>query len=185
MGILPVCDQPMRSIIPTEGGPYSGSRREGSEKLKARHPNSVHFILDPCPTTVANRPTFKSSPSEGCLEFSGSTTPVDAPDTTVPVPVSAATVATPPTPWSPATRFGFRIAFLYFFCFIFLFGNGTLFGAFPVVGRWIEGKLNWPFNHLSEFTGQHLFHLRPARTRPDPIAEIIAVSIVSIRSVIT
>jgi hypothetical protein len=93
------------------------------------------------------------------LEHSGSITPVDAPDTTVPVPVSAATVATPPAPWSPATRFGFRIAFLYFFCFIFLFGNGTLFGAFPVVGRWIERMLNWPFNHLAEFTGQHLFHL--------------------------
>lgn len=80
----------------------------------------------------------------------------DTPDTTVPAPVSANTVA---APWSPATRFGFRIAFLYFFCFIFLFGNGTLLGAFPVIGGWIDGKLNWPFNHLSEFTGQHLFHL--------------------------
>jgi len=93
------------------------------------------------------------------LELSGSTTPVDAPDITVPVPVSATTGVTPLAPWSPATRFGFRIAFLYFFCFIFLFGNGTLFGVFPVVGRWIEGKLNWPFNHLSEFAGQNLFHL--------------------------
>lgn len=64
-----------------------------------------------------------------------------------------------PAPWSPATRFGFRIAFLYFFCFIFFGSNGTLFQAFPVVGGWIEGKLAWPFNHLSEFTGQHLFHL--------------------------
>lgn len=93
------------------------------------------------------------------MELSGITTPGNLPDTLVPPPVSDTTAATPPTPWSPATLFGFRIAFLYFFCFIFLSGNGTLFGAFPVVGGWIQGKLNWPFNHLSEFTGQHLFHL--------------------------
>jgi hypothetical protein len=83
------------------------------------------------------------------LEPSGITTPAES-------PVSA---ATPPAPWSPATRLGFRIAFLYFFCFIFFDSNGTLFQAFPVVGGWIQDKLNWPFNHLSEFTGQHLFHL--------------------------
>jgi hypothetical protein len=100
------------------------------------------------------------------LELSGITTPaksVDAPETPVPTelptPISATTAATPLAPWSPATRLGFRIAFLYFFCFSFLGGNGTLFRLFPVVGAWIEHKLNWPFNHLSEFTGQHLFHL--------------------------
>ena len=82
-------------------------------------------------------------------------TTTTAPETLVPTPTAAAS----PAPWSPATRFGFRIAFLYFFCFIFLSGNGTLFGAFPVVGGWIQSKLNWPINHLSEFTGQHLFHL--------------------------
>jgi hypothetical protein len=87
------------------------------------------------------------------LELPGTTTP--APDTLVPTPTGAPS----PAPWSPATRFGFRIAFLYFFCFIFLSGNGTLFGVFPVVGGWIQSKLNWPINHLSEFTGQHLFHL--------------------------
>jgi len=91
------------------------------------------------------------------LELPGTTTP--APDTLVPTPVSGTTAAASPAPWSPATRFGFRIAFLYFFCFIFLSGNGTLFGVFPVVGGWIQSKLNWPINHLSEFTGQHLFHL--------------------------
>ncbi len=80
------------------------------------------------------------------MEPSGITTPAESP-------------AAPPAPWNPATRLGFRIAFLYFFCFSFLFGNGTLFHAFPVVGDWIEDKLNWPFNHLSEFIGQHLFHL--------------------------
>jgi hypothetical protein len=91
------------------------------------------------------------------LELPGTTTP--APDTLVTTPVSGTTAAASPAPWSPASRFGFRIAFLYFFCFIFLSGNGTLFGVFPVVGGWIQSKLNWPFNHLSEFTGQHLFHL--------------------------
>jgi len=97
------------------------------------------------------------------LELSGITTPaksVDAPDTLVPteLPMPIST-ATPPAPWSPATRLGVRIAFLYFFCFCFLGGNGTLFRLLPVVGAWIEHKLNWPFNHLAEFTGQHLFHL--------------------------
>jgi hypothetical protein len=91
------------------------------------------------------------------LELPGTTTP--APDDFVTTPISTTTTATPPDSWSAASRFGFRIAFLYFFCFIFLSGNGTLFGVFPVVGGWIQGKLNWPFNHLSEFTGQHLFHL--------------------------
>ena len=66
---------------------------------------------------------------------------------------------TAPASWSPATRLGFRIAFHYFFCFIFLGANGTLLDVFPVVGGWIQDKLNWPLNHLSEFVGQHLFHL--------------------------
>ncbi len=61
--------------------------------------------------------------------------------------------------WTPLTRVGFRTAFLYFFCFLFLFRNGTLFRVFPVVGNWIENKLNWPFNLLSGLTGKHLFHL--------------------------
>jgi hypothetical protein len=74
-------------------------------------------------------------------------------------PVFATTGAAPPAPWSPATRFGFRIAFLYFFCFVVLGANGTLLDVFPAVGGWIQDKLNWPLNHLSEFTGQHLFHL--------------------------
>ena len=91
------------------------------------------------------------------MELSGIPTP--APDTLVTAPVSGTTAAASPAPWSPATRFGFRVAFLYFFCFNFLSGNGSLFDVFPVVGGWIQSKLNWPFNHLSEFTGQHLFHL--------------------------
>ena len=91
------------------------------------------------------------------MELSDTTTTINASETSA--PVSTAPVIAPPAPWSPLTRIGFRLAFLYFFCFIFLFGNGTLFGAFPVVGDWVENKLNWPFNRLAEFTGQHLFHI--------------------------
>jgi hypothetical protein len=92
------------------------------------------------------------------LEPSGSPTPAESPVST----------ATPPAPWSPAIRLGFRIAFLYFFCFSFLDGNGTLFRSFPVVGAWIEVKLNWPFNHLSEIIGQRLFHLTGIAARWHP-----------------
>ena len=52
------------------------------------------------------------------MELPGITTPTE-----LRTPVSS---AIPPTPWSPATRLGFRIAFLYFFCFIFLSGNGIV-----------------------------------------------------------
>lgn len=95
------------------------------------------------------------------MELSGITTPDNALDTLIaselPRPVFT---TTPPAPWSPTTRLGFRIAFLYFFCFSFFDSNGTLFQVFPLpVGGWIQDKLNWPFNHLSEFSGQHLFHL--------------------------
>ncbi len=68
-------------------------------------------------------------------------------------------VATSPAAWSPGMRVAFRITFLYFFCFIVAGANGTLFNVFPVVGGWIEGKLHWPLNQLSEFVGQRLFHL--------------------------
>lgn len=70
-----------------------------------------------------------------------------------------ASLASPPPSWSPAARLGFRIAFLYFFCFIVIGANGTLLEVFPVVGGWLQDKLNWPLNHLCEFAGQHLFHL--------------------------
>ena len=81
------------------------------------------------------------------MEIPGITTPSE-----LPTPVSA---ATPLDPWSPAVR----IAFLYFFCFILIGANGTLWDVFPVVGGWIQDKLNWLLNHLSKFVGQHLFHL--------------------------
>jgi len=73
---------------------------------------------------------------------------------------ATASPAAPQRPhWTPLTRVGFRIAFLYFFCFLFLFGNGTLFALFPIVGDWIVSTLSWPFRHLAVWTGQHLFHL--------------------------
>jgi hypothetical protein len=84
--------------------------------------------------------------------------------TSLPVPALQGTAAASPLRprrphWTPLERAGFRIAFLYFFCFLFLFGNGTLFVLFPVVGDWIVDTLNWPFRHLAVWTGQHLFNL--------------------------
>jgi hypothetical protein len=39
--------------------------------------------------------------------------------------------------WSPLTLIGFRIAVIYFLCFVFISRDGTIFGLFPHVGRWI------------------------------------------------
>ncbi len=64
-----------------------------------------------------------------------------------------------PAPWSPLKRVLFRIAFLYFFCFCFLYGNGTIFMIFPVVGMWLSRWLKWPLNTLAQWVGQHVFHL--------------------------
>lgn len=109
-------------------------------------------LLDPLPAARSESSNIRVLPcARFGLELQGISTPTELP---APVPT-----ATPPASWSPATRFGFRIAFLYFLCFVFVGSNGTLFDAFPVVGDWIEAKLGWPFNHLSELTGQHLFHL--------------------------
>ena len=64
-----------------------------------------------------------------------------------------------PLHWTPLSRLAFRIAFLYFFCFLFLFGNGSLFLLFPVVGAKIDGLLTWPMNQVAQWVGQHIFHL--------------------------
>jgi hypothetical protein len=61
--------------------------------------------------------------------------------------------------WTPLSRLGFRLAFLYFFCFMFFYGNGTVFSIFPWIGEKIDFVLTWPFNTLTEWTGQHIFHL--------------------------
>jgi hypothetical protein len=100
------------------------------------------------------------------LELTGINTPtntVDAPDNLVPAEFPTLVSATPSVtlagPWRPVTRLVFRIASLYFFGFVVVGANGTLFQVFPFVGGWIQDKLSWPLNHLSEFVGQHLFHL--------------------------
>ncbi len=64
-----------------------------------------------------------------------------------------------PVAWSGLERVGFRIAFIFFFCFVFLSGNGTVFSIFPVIGDWIETGLTWPTNQLAVWLGQHVFHL--------------------------
>jgi hypothetical protein len=67
---------------------------------------------------------------------------------------------TPARPaWSPLTRIGFRIAFLYFACFVFISRNGNLFDLFPVVGGWINYHLIWVPDHASVWIGKHVFHL--------------------------
>jgi len=96
------------------------------------------------------------------LEPSGINTPnnsVGKPDTLVPTEPTLVSAPTPHAPWSRAVRMAFRIALLYFFCFVVVGANDTLLQAFPFVGGWIQDKLSWPFNRLSEFVGQHLFHV--------------------------
>jgi hypothetical protein len=81
---------------------------------------------------------------------------IDAPDA-----ATAEITAGEPVPmhWTSLSRIAFRIAFLYFFCFMFFFGNGTVFSIFPWIGDKIDTVLTWPFNNLTEWTGQHVFHL--------------------------
>jgi hypothetical protein len=75
-------------------------------------------------------------------------------------PVTSAPEAKPsPASWTPLRRFAFRIAFIYFFCFLFLYGNGSIFEIIPVAGSWINNLLTWPMNHLAVWTGHHVFHL--------------------------
>jgi hypothetical protein len=101
------------------------------------------LFLDGLPDLRKNGPTFNADRSrDPPLHLNGT-----SPGSTVSSPFSEATVdsaadfsviatleaatASPAAPqrphWTPLTRVGFRIAFLYFFCFLFLFGNGTLF----------------------------------------------------------
>jgi hypothetical protein len=61
--------------------------------------------------------------------------------------------------WSPLTLIGFRIAVIYFLCFVFISRDGTIFGLFPHVGRWIGIVLLWLPDHASVWVGQHVFHL--------------------------
>ena len=61
--------------------------------------------------------------------------------------------------WSPSHRFLFRIAFLYFCCFIFLYGNGTIFDVLPIIGHWVDNYSTWTLNHAAAWCAVHLFHL--------------------------
>ena len=61
--------------------------------------------------------------------------------------------------WSPLTRIAFRVAFLYFFFFALLCGNGTIFGIIPVAGGWVYNVLMWLPNRLTLWLGLHVFHL--------------------------
>jgi hypothetical protein len=71
-------------------------------------------------------------------------------------------------PWAPRVRLGFRIAFIYFFGFMFCYGNGTLFSLFPWVGERIESALRWPIAHLAQWTGTQVFHLTGQAARWHP-----------------
>lgn len=73
--------------------------------------------------------------------------------------ISAPETISAPIPWHPLTRLGFRIAFIYFICFILLYGNGSIFISNYVAGGWIGNLVNWPLNHLAVWSGRHIFHL--------------------------
>ncbi len=73
--------------------------------------------------------------------------------------ISASEAKPSPLSWTPLSRLAFRIAFIYFFCFLFLYGNGSIFEIIPVVGGWINNLLTWPMNHVAVWTGHHVFHL--------------------------
>ena len=64
-----------------------------------------------------------------------------------------------PLSWTPLNRLAFRIAFLYFFCFLFLYGNGSILDLIPVAGGRIDNLLTWPMDHVAVWTGHHVFHL--------------------------
>ncbi len=94
-------------------------------------------------------------------DFANSVDGVSEIEQTAPVPMPVERQEAKPVPlhWSPLSRVAFRIAFLYFFCFLFFYGNGTVFTIFPWIGDKIDTVLNWPFQNLSEWVGQHVFHL--------------------------
>jgi hypothetical protein len=64
-----------------------------------------------------------------------------------------------PSAWPPLLRAGFRIAFLYFACFVVVSRNGNLFALLPVVGNWISNALQWLPDNASVWMGHHVFHL--------------------------
>ncbi len=67
--------------------------------------------------------------------------------------------AVAPPPWSPLTRLGFRIAFIYFCCFMYLYGNDGIDFYAIVFWHGFSSALNWPMNHLAAWAGSHIFRL--------------------------
>lgn len=61
--------------------------------------------------------------------------------------------------WRPFTCVAFRIAFIYFLGFIWLYGSDSIFHNGYLAGGWISDLLNWPLNHAAVWAGSHVFHL--------------------------
>jgi hypothetical protein len=80
---------------------------------------------------------------------------ISAPD-----PAPAPETVSAPAPWHPLTRLGFRIAFLYFCGFMYLYGNDGIDFHSIVIWRGFSDLLNWPLNHLLVWSGHHIFHVK-------------------------
>lgn len=61
--------------------------------------------------------------------------------------------------WTMLNRILFRVAFLYFFIFMFMYGNGSIFSVFPVVGEFFDRWSTWPLQQVALWVGHHVFHL--------------------------
>jgi hypothetical protein len=64
-----------------------------------------------------------------------------------------------PIRWNPFNRVLFRIAFVYFSIFCFMYGNGSIFSVFPIVGSYFDQWMTWPFHQAALWVGHHVFHL--------------------------
>jgi hypothetical protein len=64
-----------------------------------------------------------------------------------------------PVRWNPFNRILFRIAFIYFFIFCFMYGNGSIFSVFPFVGQYLDKWMTWPFHQAALWVGHRYFHL--------------------------
>lgn len=98
---------------------------------------------------------------------------MDVLDTAPPASIAAAEAAAPepnstaanaprtvcaPAVWSPLTRLGFRIAFIYFVGFLYLYGNDSMNFTFNM-GIGFNSVVQWPMEQLARWIGYHIFHL--------------------------
>jgi hypothetical protein len=74
--------------------------------------------------------------------------------------VSAQGAVFAPRDWSPLTRLGFRIGFIYFICFMYLYGNDGIDFQAIVIWHGLSNFLDWPLNHLGIWASRHIFHLK-------------------------